>query len=89
MSPSDSARPSASPGRCIHIQILEPDAAPGPVRMGWLLGLAEKIDITYFYPQLCLHYLYIIAIFSYTHDTCQTRSTLDCVNDDHYLPVKV
>ena len=38
---------------------------------------------------LPLHYLYLIAIFSYTRDTCHTCSTLDCVNDDHHLPVKV
>ena len=79
MGPCDSAQPSASPAQCIHIQILEPDAAPGPVRMGWLLGLAEKIDITYFYPQLSLYItftLYLIAIFSYTHDTCNTHVPL-------------
>ena len=78
MGPCDSAQPSASPAQCIHIQILEPDAAPGPVRMGWLPGLAEKIDITYFYPQLSLYiqYTHIIAIFRYTHDTCNTHVPL-------------
>ena len=76
MGPCDSAQPSASPAQCIHIQILEPDAAPGPVRMGWLPGLAEKIDITYFYPQLSLYIQYTpvyitftLLLYSVTHMT--------------------
>ena len=92
MGPCDSAQPSASPAQCIHIQILGPDAALGPVRMGWLLGLAEKIHITYFYPQLDAWSLQCSDLFSlhtWHMYICHTCSTLDCVNDDHHLPVKV
>ena len=75
MGPCDSAQPSASPAQCIHIQILEPDAAPGPMRMGWLLGLPEKIHMYHILlpSTLPLHYLYIIAIFSYTRITHVTH----------------
>ena len=76
MGPCDSAQPSASPAQCIHIQILEPDAAPGPVRMGWLPGLTEKIDITYFYPQLSLYITFTLLLYSVTHMTHVTHVPL-------------
>ena len=56
-----SPQPTASltclpePGQCIHIQIL--DAGAGTRANGLVArpGLAEKIDISYFYPQLYIY----------------------------------